>query len=236
MKKIRISLLTAVLAILLTACANGQENEQTKKTDLNVAETSSEKGQQKDNAKITKETLKDKSKKNKETKQKEKKSSEEKSAQTKKTAKKKNASSVKKRKKTTTQSEKKQTNAADKEIKKESKEKNCSFLISCKTVLKHKDDLQSNYRVPSNGEIYRKTIKIQDGETVMDVLKKTGVDFDSSKGYVSGIDGLYEFDCGKNSGWMYKVNGTFPNVAAGDYLLSDGDRVEWLYTCVRGDI
>ena len=57
-----------------------------------------------------------------------------------------------------------------------------------------------------------------------------------NKGYVAGIDGLYEFDCGKNSGWMYRVNGKFPNYMAGKCKLHDGDKVEWLYTCVRGDL
>ena len=56
-------------------------------------------------------------------------------------------------------------------------------------------------------------MEFQEGDTVMDVLKRTGVDIDVSKGYVAGIDGLYEFDCGKNSGWMYRVNGKFPNVS-----------------------
>ena len=54
--------------------------------------------------------------------------------------------------------------------------------------------------------------------------------------HVAGIDGLYEFDCGKNSGWMYRVNGKFPNYMAGKCKLHDGDKVEWLYTCVRGDL
>lgn len=79
-------------------------------------------------------------------------------------------------------------------------------------------------------------MKIEEGDTVMDVLKRTGVELDISKGYVAGIDGLYEFDCGKNSGWMYRVNGKFPNYMAGKCTLHDGDKVEWLYTCVRGDL
>ena len=41
---------------------------------------------------------------------------------------------------------------------------------------------------------------------------------------------------GKNSGWMYRVNGKFPNYMAGKCKLHDGDKVEWLYTCVRGDL
>ena len=115
-------------------------------------------------------------------------------------------------------------------------EQSCEFLISCKTVLSNKSALQSNYQVPAGGKIYEKKMEFEEGDTVMDVLKRTGVDIDVSKGYVAGIDGLYEFDCGKNSGWMYRVNGKFPNYMAGKCKLHDGDKVEWLYTCVRGDL
>ena len=129
----------------------------------------------------------------------------------------------------TTQAQKHETTEAK-------KEQSCEFLISCKTVLSHKSALQSNYQIPSGGKIYEKTMKFEEGDTVMDVLKRTGVDIDVSKGYVAGIDGLYEFDCGKSSGWMYRVNGKFPNYMAGKCKLHDGDKVEWLYTCVRGDL
>ena len=112
----------------------------------------------------------------------------------------------------------------------------CQIVISCKTVLNHKEQLQSNYQIPSGGRIYSGKIKIEEGDTAMTVLRKTGVEIDTSKGYVQGIDGLYEFDCGRNSGWMYKVNGNFPNVGASQYKLDDGDEVQWLYTCEKGDL
>ncbi|MCR4842091.1 MAG: DUF4430 domain-containing protein [Eubacterium sp.] len=53
--------------------------------------------------------------------------------------------------------------------------------------------------------------------------------------YVEGIGGLYEFDCGSLSGWMFRVNGSFPNYGASAIEVSDGDRIEWLYTCNMGD-
>ena len=129
-----------------------------------------------------------------------------------------------------------QTEAAKTTSTEAKQEQSCEFLISCKTVLSNKSALQSNYQVPSGGKIYEKKMEFEEGDTVMDVLKRTGVDIDVSKGYVAGIDGLYEFDCGKNSGWMYRVNGKFPNYMAGKCKLHDGDKVEWLYTCVRGDL
>lgn len=42
---------------------------------------------------------------------------------------------------------------------------------------------------------------------------------------------LYEFDCGNESGWMYKVNGWFPNYGCSSYYLEDGDVIVWTYSC-----
>ena len=49
--------------------------------------------------------------------------------------------------------------------------------------------------------------------------------------YVEGINNLYEFDCGEQSGWMYAVNGWYPNYGCSAYTLSDGDVIGWAYTC-----
>jgi cytoskeletal protein RodZ len=48
--------------------------------------------------------------------------------------------------------------------------------------------------------------------------------------YVKGINGLMEKQHGPLSGWMYKVNGSSPNVSAGSYSLSNNDQLEWYYT------
>ena len=52
--------------------------------------------------------------------------------------------------------------------------------------------------------------------------------------YIEGIGNLYEFDCGERSGWMYRVNGWFPNYGCSRYQLEPGDTVEWVYTCDLG--
>ena len=52
--------------------------------------------------------------------------------------------------------------------------------------------------------------------------------------YVQGINHLYEFSCGELSGWMYKVNGIFPNYGCSKYVLKNGDKIEWVYTCDLG--
>ena len=52
--------------------------------------------------------------------------------------------------------------------------------------------------------------------------------------YVQGIQYLYEFSCGPLSGWMYKVNGIYPNYGCSQYVLEDGDVIEWDYTTDLG--
>lgn len=86
-------------------------------------------------------------------------------------------------------------------------------------------------------------MEITDGETVLQALikitkeKKIQMDYRGGQGssaYVEGIANVYEFDRGQGSGWMYRVNGIFPDRGAGTVPLYDGDRVEWLYTTNLG--
>ena len=85
-----------------------------------------------------------------------------------------------------------------------------------------------------------------EGDTVFSVLKravrekKIQMEYQGADGngyktvYVQGIHHLYEFSCGPLSGWMYRVNGEFPNKGCSDYELKDGDVIEWVYTCDLG--
>lgn len=81
-------------------------------------------------------------------------------------------------------------------------------------------------------------VDIGDSKTVLDVLKKAArsqkmqMEYTGSgaTAYVQGIDNLYEFDKGSGSGWMYSVNGKFPNRSAGNWPLNPGDDIRWLYT------
>ena len=96
--------------------------------------------------------------------------------------------------------------------------------------------------VPSGGVILRTvTVGFNKGETVFDVLSRTckekGIQLEYSytpmygSYYIEGINNLYEFDCGNQSGWMYKVNGWFPNYGCSSYNLKDGDSIVWAFTC-----
>ena len=254
MKKYMVWLISALMAVSMTACSNAQKKDT--KDQAQITTAAKESATQTEAAKTTSKKEKNEKKKDKKKSQKSKKNSKKTKSSTAKkketsttTAKKKKVKKKKTKEKTTKTKNTKETTKTTTASKNEStvqtaenqtteakQEQSCEFLISCKTVLSNKSALQSNYQVPAGGKIYEKKMEFEEGDTVMDVLKRTGVDIDISKGYVAGIDGLYEFDCGKNSGWMYRVNGKFPNYMAGKCKLHDGDKVEWLYTCVRGDL
>ena len=112
--------------------------------------------------------------------------------------------------------------------------------IRCDTVVGKSD---KDY-IPEDGVILPVTVfDIEDGDTVYDVLTDAaqtyGIQIDSRGGsksmiYVAGINYLYEFEFGDLSGWVYHVNGISPSRNSGDYILSDGDVIEWLYTCELG--
>lgn len=123
----------------------------------------------------------------------------------------------------------------------------CMLSISCKTILNNMGKLDSDKKceVPSDGIIYStKRVVFYKGESVFDVLKretaKSGIQLDFqntpiyNSEYIKGIHNLYEFDCGNLSGWMYKVNGWFPNYGCSRYAVKSGDNIEWEYTCDLG--
>ena len=120
----------------------------------------------------------------------------------------------------------------------------CTIEIRCDTILSNKQDLRPglDVYVPDSGTILpTTTVTFTEGETVFDVLKRIcdaqGIQIEYSytpmygSYYVEGINHLYEFDCGQQSGWMYKVNGWFPNYGCSSYKLEAGDTIVWAYTC-----
>ena len=124
----------------------------------------------------------------------------------------------------------------------------CTISISCSTILNNMDMCRESKKgyVPSSGTILSTTtVAFEEGETVYDVLQRVcrdkGIQMDASwtaaynSAYVKGIGNLYEFDVGEGSGWMYKVNGWFPNYGCSSYDLQDGDTICWVYTCDLGD-
>lgn len=96
--------------------------------------------------------------------------------------------------------------------------------VSIKVIGINTTMMQGNIEVNSSSTAY---------SVLRELAKQNGKSI-STKGfgstvYVSGIDGLKEFDHGPSSGWMYKVNGTPPNIGAGAYKVKARDTVIWYY-------
>lgn len=120
----------------------------------------------------------------------------------------------------------------------------CTITIVCDTILDNLDNLEKEKvpYVPKDAVILPETqVSFSEGDTVFEVLQKvcTAADLQIEYSwtpmynsyYIEGINHLYEFDCGHESGWMYKVNEWFPNYGCSAYTLKDGDEIVWCYTC-----
>lgn len=151
-------------------------------------------------------------------------------------------------------SAKKSTNAveqnatSDPQASEEKRVLKCTFEIRCDTLTDHskvENEAILPY-IPDSGVILSTTeVEFTEGETVFDALQKVTrqkgiqMEFRNDKlytggAYIEGIGYLYEFDGGPLSGWMYKVNGQFPNYGCAGYTLKEGDEVIWVYTCDLG--
>ena len=72
-------------------------------------------------------------------------------------------------------------------------------------------------------------------ETVWGLLQRVfsanGFSCDNPTGnYIRAINGLAEFTNGKNSGWMYTLNGTHPALGVNQQYMKDGDVIVFHYT------
>lgn len=127
------------------------------------------------------------------------------------------------------------------------KELSCTLSVRCDTILKNTAwlDMEKLELVPEDGVIYaERNVTFYEGESVFNLLvremkrNKIHLELENipvyNSAYIEGIGNIYEFDCGELSGWMYKVNDRFPNYGCSRYLLKEGDKVEWVYTCDLG--
>ena len=123
----------------------------------------------------------------------------------------------------------------------------CTISISCQTLLNNLDRVKKNKLsvIPSDAWILKAVnAEFSEGESVFDVTKRVCMEnkipFEFTlapiynTAYIEGINNIYEFDCGSTSGWLYKVNGEFMSYGCSDCKLSDGDVIEWVYTCDLG--
>ena len=123
----------------------------------------------------------------------------------------------------------------------------CTISIRCDTILANMDRLEPAKKelIPADGVLLPETeVSFDEGESAFDVLyrvareRKILMEFSDSPVYnavyIEGIGNIYEFDCGELSGWVYSVNGVFPNYGISYYKPKDGDRIEVMYTCDLG--
>lgn len=122
-----------------------------------------------------------------------------------------------------------------------------TLSISCETLAQNPKQCREEKRayLPQSGMLLAETeLEVPRGTSVYDALqsacREAGIPLDAAwtalykSAYVKGIGNLYEFDGGKDSGWMYSVNGEFPNYGCSQYILEEGDAVRWVYTCDLG--
>ena len=118
-----------------------------------------------------------------------------------------------------------------------------TISIDCLTILQNMDHLQEGKeKYVGDGWLLKTTkVKCKKGQTVYDILEQVckaySIQMESlytplyGSGYIEGIGNLYEFDCGSLSGWMYSVDGWFPNYGCSRYVLKAGEAIQWRYTC-----
>ena len=124
------------------------------------------------------------------------------------------------------------------------KNKTVTIAISCKTAINNGLNEKPGFsHLPSNGVILQNMkVEFNEGDTVFDILvkitRKKGIHMEyrgsGSNTYIEGINNLYEFDGGSNSGWMYSVNGVYPNYGVGAYKVKSSDVIKFNYTCNLG--
>lgn len=118
-----------------------------------------------------------------------------------------------------------------------------SISILCKELTGNFSKLKNkNLKkyIPGDGVILKKTeVDFEKDDTVYDILKRICRQKDIAfiKEQKTGYSGIYikslghlaEFDAGKKSGWMYTVNGEYPNLSCSQYKLGNRDKVVWHY-------
>lgn len=123
----------------------------------------------------------------------------------------------------------------------------CTLSVRCDDILKNMDKLKKEKvdYVPSDGKIYENSKAVfHEGESAFNLLirelRSNGIHYEFvrtpiyNSSYIEGIGNLYEFDCGEQSGWTYKVNGKAPGYGCSQYKIKNNDVIEFIYSCTYG--
>ena len=144
---------------------------------------------------------------------------------------------------------KKSSSASSKTTKKStnSSSKYCTVSVSCTNAVKNIKKMKNGSAkiIPKSGIILKKTkVTLKSSDTVLAatrrVLKSKNIALscknETSVGsaYIEGIGGLFEFDGGDESGWMFSINGKFPSKGCNKIIVENKANIVWAYTLNLG--
>jgi len=122
-------------------------------------------------------------------------------------------------------------------------DKTVTLSIDCRAILESGAEIPPRLAsvIPHDGTVLAETeYVLREGDTVFDILVRAAkthrlqMEYSGSEelgtAYVEGIAHIYELDFGGLSGWTYTVNGETVQLSASACTLSNGDRIEWIYT------
>lgn len=143
----------------------------------------------------------------------------------------------------TNQSKNENTTPEETPVAKPDEKSYATISIDMINILDHKAEIEPRYQgfIPENGIVLNATkVEIQEGDTVYSILnrvcKENGIALNASNGYVRYINQIGEFDVGKSSGWLFKVNGQLPSIGSSSYKINENDVIEWRFTVQVGDV
>jgi len=105
----------------------------------------------------------------------------------------------------------------------------------------HLTDSDMHELIPEDGIIFpERLVRLYESDSVFDVLQRelraAGIhmSFSTLPGFdlvlVEAINNISPLAAAPMSGWQYRVNAENPLVGASQYILSDGDVIEWRFT------
>lgn len=124
----------------------------------------------------------------------------------------------------------------------------CTILIECLNIYNNMSDFDTSLSayLPQDGYfLHNTTVEVYEKDTVFDILERVSANNniklrhtftqEYASVYIEAINNIGEFDCGTFSGWMYCVNGVYPNVGCSLVEVQNGDVIKWRYTCDLGN-
>lgn len=100
------------------------------------------------------------------------------------------------------------------------------FLVACQQP---STDTETTYQATITIELadedVTKTVTVEEGDSVMDVLEDNFT-VEENDGFVTSIDGVGQ-DTTKGIYWMYDVNGEMAQKGAAEQLVEEGDEIRF---------